>query len=83
MFPVNLMGFQNLLQLAQQLLHTEDNSQLEKIRENSNTDLVIIGFYTFYEFWCFTVLKNRIFFFLMSASVVIMCNLIRFKKIHK
>lgn len=30
MFPVNLMGFQNLLQLAQQLLHTEDHSQLEK-----------------------------------------------------
>lgn len=30
MFPVHLMGFQNLLQLAQQLLHTEDHSQLEK-----------------------------------------------------
>lgn len=28
MFPVNLVGFQNLLQLTEQLLHTEDHSQL-------------------------------------------------------
>lgn len=29
-FPVNLVGFQNLLQVTQQLLHTEDHSQLSQ-----------------------------------------------------
>lgn len=27
-FPVHLVGFQNMLQVTQQLLHTEDHSQL-------------------------------------------------------
>lgn len=33
-FPVNLVGFQNLLQVTQQLLHAEDHSQL--LQEDSN-----------------------------------------------
>lgn len=37
------MGFQNLLQLAQQLLHTEDHSQLEKAKTKILQSL--LGFY--------------------------------------
>ena len=35
MFPVNLVGFQNLLQVTQQLLHSEDHSQLEHKHRNN------------------------------------------------
>ena len=36
-FPVDLMGFQNLLQVTQQLLYTEDHSQLFQ-KHSNNTD---------------------------------------------
>lgn len=68
MFPVNLMGLQNLLQLAQQLLHTEDHSQLEKPSKDKDSS-VIIGFYTVCKSWCLN--KNK-------ASVDIMCSFISF-----
>lgn len=44
MFPVNLMGFQNLLQLAQQLLHTEDHSQLGKNPAETKILQSLLGF---------------------------------------
>lgn len=36
-FPVHLVGFQNLLQVTQQQLHTEDHSQLLH-KHSNNTD---------------------------------------------
>lgn len=38
MFPVNLVSFQNLLQLRQQLLYTEDHSQLLEAKQQQEVD---------------------------------------------
>lgn len=39
MFPVDFMGFQNLLQVTQQLLHAEDHSQL--LEEQNSTEQLL------------------------------------------
>lgn len=37
MLPVDLVGFQNLLQVVQQLLHVEDHRQLSKKKKKEKT----------------------------------------------
>lgn len=43
-FPVHLVGFQNLLHLTQQLLHTEDHSQLFQQKKNPQTVHAVLTF---------------------------------------
>lgn len=38
-FPVDLVGFQNLLQVTQQQLHTEEHSQLLQKRSKKHTQM--------------------------------------------
>lgn len=38
-FPVDLVGFQNLLQVTQQQLHTEEHSQLKKKQRHTDESL--------------------------------------------